>query len=151
MLKLKINGQKYEADADPKMPLLWFLRDHIDLTGTKYGCGIGQCGACSVLLDGKAVRACLIPVGSIGKQKITTIEGLAKKDKLHPVQQAWIDEDVPQCGYCQAGQVMTAVSLLKENPNPSDEEIKEKMDNNLCRCGTYQRVRKAIKVAASKL
>ena len=130
------------------MPLLWVLRDTLELRGTKFGCGLGVCGACTVLLDGAATRSCLTPVSSVGARRITTIEGLAPAGKLHPVQAAWIEEDVPQCGYCQAGQILTAVSMLATNPQPSDEEIRETMSNNLCRCGTYLRVRRAVRRAS---
>lgn len=146
MIKFVVNGQPQSFDGDPEMPLLWYLRDHAGLTGTKYGCGIAQCGACTVHVDGAAVRACVLPVGGLEGKQITTIEGLAG-DRLHAVQQAWIDEDVPQCGYCQAGQIMAAVDLLKRSPEPSDADI-DKL-TNLCRCGTYPRIRKAIKRAAT--
>jgi isoquinoline 1-oxidoreductase alpha subunit len=128
--------------------LLWVLRDHLDLVGAKYGCGIGQCGACTVHLDGVPMRSCSIPVGTIGAKAITTIEGLAEGGKLHPLQQAWIDHDVAQCGYCQAGQIMTAAALLKTKPNPSDGDIDKAMSGNLCRCATYNRIRAAIHTAA---
>lgn len=147
MVKLNVNGQQYELNVDPSTPLLWVLRDNLNLTGTKYGCGISQCGACTVHMNGQAVRSCSTPVSEVEQFKIVTIEGLAT-DASHPVQQAWIEEDVPQCGYCQSGQIMAAVALLERNANPSDEEIDRTM-TNICRCGTYQRVRKAIhKVAA---
>jgi isoquinoline 1-oxidoreductase subunit alpha len=141
-LAITINGKPYEHDGDPTMPLLWFLRDTLRLTGTKFGCGIGACGACTVLLDGKATRSCLLPMQNAAGHQVTTIEGLAG-DGLHPVQQAWIEEDVPQCGYCQAGQIMAAVALLKEKPKPTDADIDQAM-TNICRCGTYQRIRAAI-------
>ena len=128
------------------MPLLWALRDYLDLTGTKYGCGIGQCGACTVHLDGQAVRSCVIPVGEVGSKSITTIEGLSG-DGSHPLQRAWEETDVPQCGYCQAGQIMNAAALLNENPEPDDAEVLRAMNGNICRCGTYSRIRKAIKRA----
>lgn len=144
---LNINGKKQEVDVDPSTPILWVLRDHLSLVGTKYGCGIAQCGACTIHLDGKATRACILPVSSIGEQKITTIEGLSENGD-HPVQKAWLEVDVPQCGYCQAGQIMTASALLESNPNPSDEEIESAMNGNICRCGTYLRIRKAVKTAA---
>ena len=144
---LNVNGKKQEVDVDPKTPVLWVLRDHLDLVGTKYGCGIAQCGACTIHLDGVAVRSCSLPVSSIGEKAITTIEGLSEKGD-HPVQQAWIEHDVPQCGYCQAGQIMTAVALLKEKPSPTDQEIESAMNGNLCRCGTYLRIKAAIKTAA---
>ncbi|MDC6384731.1 (2Fe-2S)-binding protein [Flagellimonas taeanensis] len=144
---LNINGKKQEVDVDPSTPILWVLRDHLSLVGTKYGCGIAQCGACTIHLDGKATRSCVLPVSSIGEQKITTIEGLSENGD-HPVQKAWLEVDVPQCGYCQAGQIMTASALLESNPNPSDEEIENAMNGNICRCGTYLRIRKAVKMAA---
>ena len=149
-IKLKVNGKYFDIDVDPQTPVLWVLRDHLDLVGTKYGCGIAQCGACTVLLDGKAVRSCSIKVAQVGEKSITTIEGLSEKGE-HPVQQAWLEQDVAQCGYCQTGQIMNAVSLLNSNPNPSDEEIETAMQGNICRCGTYLRIRKAIKTAAKSL
>lgn len=145
---LSINGEKQKVDVDPSTPLLWVLRDHLNLVGTKYGCGIAQCGACTVHLNGNAVRSCQLPVQSIGENKITTIEGLSDKGD-HPVQKAWLEHDVPQCGYCQAGQIMSAAALLKSNPDPSDEDIENAMSGNLCRCGTYVRIKKAIKTAAN--
>ena len=145
---LNINGQKSQVDVDPTTPILWVLRDHLNLLGTKYGCGIAQCGACTIHLDGVAVRSCSIPISAAGDKKITTIEGLSEKGD-HPVQQAWLEHDVPQCGYCQAGQIMSAAALLKENPNPTDEEINTAMNGNICRCGTYTRIKAAIKTAAS--
>ena len=144
-LALRINGRAYSFDGDDTMPLLWFLRDVLRLTGTKFGCGIGACGACTVLVDGKAQRACVTPVKTLAKREVTTIEGLAGSE-LHPLQQAWIETDVPQCGYCQAGQIMAAADLLKRNPNPNDDDIGK--ISNLCRCGTYPRIRKAIRRAA---
>jgi len=144
---LNINGKDKQVDVDPSTPLLWVLRDHLDMVGTKYGCGIAQCGACTVHLNGNAVRACSLPVSAVTSQKITTIEGLSEKGD-HPVQKAWLDIDVPQCGYCQAGQMMSAAALLNSNPNPTDEEIDAAMSGNICRCGTYVRIRKAIKAAA---
>ena len=146
-LKLNVNGKQQTVDVDPKTPVLWVLRDHLDLVGTKYGCGIAQCGACTIHLDGVAVRSCQLPVSVIGEKAITTIEGLSEAGD-HPVQQAWIEHDVPQCGYCQAGQIMTAVALLKDKPNPSDDEIETAMNGNICRCGTYTRIKAAIKTAA---
>ena len=134
-------------NVDPETPLLWVLRDELDLTGTKYGCGEGQCGACTVHVDGAAIRSCVTPVSSVARQKITTIEGLSP-DGSHPVQRAWIAEDVPQCGYCQPGQIMTAASLLAFRPKPTDAEIDDAMSGNICRCGTYPRIRKAIQRAA---
>jgi isoquinoline 1-oxidoreductase alpha subunit len=145
--KLSINGKNKEVEADPKTPILWILRDHLDLVGTKYGCGIAQCGACTVHLDGVAVRSCQLPVSVIGNKKITTIEGLSEKGD-HPVQKAWIEHDVPQCGYCQAGQIMNASALLNSNPNPTDNDIDSAMRGNICRCGTYTRIHAAIKTAA---
>lgn len=148
---LTVNNTKYSIEAEADMPLLWALRDLCDLKGTKYGCGIAQCGACTVHLDGTSVRSCQIPVSSIGKkQKITTIEGIGSAELLHEVQQAWIAEQVPQCGYCQSGQIMSAVGLLKDNPKPSDEDIDDYMSGNICRCGTYDRIRKAIKRASGQ-
>lgn len=146
---LKINGKTHQVDVTPDTPVLWVLRDHLKLLGTKFGCGIGQCGACTIHFDGMATRSCLIPVSAVGNKDITTIEGLAE-DHNHPVQQAWLQHDVPQCGYCQSGQIMNAASLLKQNPNPSDEEIASAMAGNICRCGTYLRIKAAIKTAASK-
>ncbi|PIB38514.1 (2Fe-2S)-binding protein [Maribacter sp. 4G9] len=148
IFNLNINGETKEVDVDPATPMLWVLRDHINLVGTKYGCGIAQCGACTVHLGDNAVRSCQLPVSAVGKQKITTIEGLSEHGD-HPVQKAWLEIDVPQCGYCQAGQIMSASALLKRTPNPSDEEIESAMNGNICRCGTYTRIKKAIKTAAS--
>ena len=148
MIALTINGKRHEADVDPKTPLLWVLRDTLGLTGTKYGCGIAQCGACTVHIDGSATRSCITPVSSVGESKITTIEGLASGDALHPVQQAWLAEDVVQCGYCQSGQIMSAVDLLSSNPSPTDADIDRAMSGNICRCGTYGRIRCAIQRAA---
>ncbi|MGB5273487.1 MAG: (2Fe-2S)-binding protein [Flavobacteriaceae bacterium] len=145
---LKVNGKKQEVEVDPGTPMLWVLRDHIKLVGTKYGCGIAQCGACTVHLDDTAVRSCQLPVSAVGEQNITTIEGLSENGD-HPVQKAWLEVDVPQCGYCQAGQIMTASALLKQNPNPSDSEIETAMNGNICRCGTYTRIKKAIKIAST--
>ncbi|MEL7124274.1 MAG: (2Fe-2S)-binding protein [Bacteroidota bacterium] len=147
VFNLNINGQKREVDVDPDTPMLWVLRDHVDLTGTKYGCGVGMCGACTVHLDGVAVRSCQLPVSQVKDNKITTIEGLSEKGD-HPVQQAWIEHDVAQCGYCQAGQIMNAAALLKTTPNPTDEEIEGIMSGNICRCGTYVRIKEAIKTAS---
>ena len=149
-IAFSINGTKRQFDGDEDMPLLWHLREEAGLKGTKFGCGIGQCGACTVHLDGEAVRSCSVPMSSLQGASITTIEGLASGDELHPVQQAWIDEDVPQCGYCQAGQIMATAAFLKTTPNPTDEDINEGI-TNLCRCGTYYRIRKAIKLAAQKM
>lgn len=144
---INVNGQSRSVEAEPAMPLLWVLRDLLDMRGTKYGCGVGDCAACTVLLDGKAHKSCLLPIEEVKSQKVVTIEGLSK-DGSHPVQQAWIEEDVPQCGYCQGGQVLAAVALLRQKPNPTDSEIDEGMHANLCRCGTYPRIKKAIKRAA---
>ncbi len=149
LLKLQINNRSYEADVDGDTPLLWVLRDHLGLVGTKYGCGIAQCGACTVHVDGEAVRSCALPVSAVGKSKVTTIEGLSEKGD-HPVQKAWEEVDVAQCGYCQAGQIMTAAAFLKKNPKPTDVQIVETMSGNLCRCGTYHRIKEAVKSAASK-
>ena len=148
MINLLINGKQQEVDVDADTPLLWVLRDHVGLTGTKYGCGIAVCGACTVLVDGQPVRSCVTPVSSVSGKHITTIEGLSP-DRQHPVQQAWIAEDVPQCGYCQSGQILSAVALLKAKPHPSDADIDEAMGSLLCRCGTYVRIRSAIKKAAA--
>jgi isoquinoline 1-oxidoreductase subunit alpha len=145
---LLVNGKNYTVEADQRMPLLWAIRDLVGLTGTKYGCGIAQCGSCTVHLNGTPVRSCSITASAVANQSITTIEGLSA-DNSHPVQQAWIAEQVPQCGYCQSGQIMTAVALLKEKPNPTDQDIDTAMQGHICRCGTYLRIRKAIKVAAA--
>ena len=147
---LKINGKAHQVDVEPDTPLLWVLRDHVKLVGTKFGCGIAQCGACTVHVDGVATRSCSLPVSSVKESSVTTIEGLSAKGD-HPVQQAWLEMDVPQCGYCQAGQIMNAVSLLNSNPDPSDREIEEAMNGNICRCGTYVRIRAAIKSASTKM
>jgi isoquinoline 1-oxidoreductase alpha subunit len=149
MIALSINGKPYNVDVESDTPLLWVIRDTIGLTGTKYGCGIAQCGACTVHINGVATRSCQVPVGSVGAKQITTIESLAKDGKLHPVQQAWLDLDVPQCGYCQSGMMMAAASLLKDKPKPTDDDIDAAM-TNICRCGTYQRIRAAIHAASSK-
>jgi aerobic-type carbon monoxide dehydrogenase small subunit (CoxS/CutS family) len=145
---LNINGKTQEIEVDPTTPMLWVLRDHLQLAGTKYGCGISQCGACTVHLGDNAVRSCQLPVSAVGEQSITTIEGLSEHGD-HPVQKAWLEIDVPQCGYCQAGQIMTASALLKSNPSPSDAEIETAMNGNICRCGTYTRIKKAVKLAAN--
>jgi len=150
MANLLINGRAYSVDVDPATPLLWVIRERLQLTGTKFGCGIAQCGACTVHLDGAAVRSCQTTVAQAAGKKITTIEGLHPKGE-HPLQKAWIAEQVPQCGYCQSGQIMTAASLLAKNPNPTDEEIVAAMTGNICRCATYPRIRAAIKRAAKKL
>jgi len=144
---LTINGRKHTVDVDPEMPLLWVLRDVLDMTGTNYGCGIGMCGACTVLVEGEAVRSCMMLAGTLAGKRITTIEGLSKA-RSHPVQQAWIAEDVPQCGYCQSGMILTAAALLKRRPNPTDAEIDEALAHNVCRCGTYLRIKRAIRRAA---
>jgi isoquinoline 1-oxidoreductase alpha subunit len=146
LFELTINGKTKEVEADASTPLLWVLRDHLKMVGTKFGCGIAQCGACTVLLNGNAIRSCQLPVSAIGNQKVTTIEGLSD-DGSHPLQQAWVEVDVPQCGYCQAGQIMQAASLLNQNSNPTDEEIEAVMNGNICRCGTYLRIKEAIKLA----
>jgi len=147
MIKLTVNDQLYTVDAEPTMPLLWVLRDLLHLTGTKFGCGMAQCGACTVHLNGEAVRSCVTPVRRAENQKVITIEGLSA-DFSHPLQLAWVAEDVPQCGYCQSGQIMSAAVLLRENPNPTDQDIDDAMSGNICRCGTYQRIRNAIHHAA---
>lgn len=149
MLKLEINGTQRELDMDPDTPLLWAIRDGLQLTGTRYGCGIAQCGACIVLVDGQPVRSCVTPVSSVSNKQITTIEGLSS-DRSHPVQQAWIDNEVPQCGYCQSGQILATVALLASNPQPTDADIDDALRDVLCRCGTYPRIRKAIKLAAAQ-
>jgi isoquinoline 1-oxidoreductase subunit alpha len=150
IFNLNINGKSMQVDVDPATPVLWVLRDHLDLVGTKYGCGVAACGACTIHLDGNAVRSCIMPVSSVGGSKITTIEGLSENGD-HPVQKAWLEHDVPQCGYCQAGQIMSASALLANNPNPSDEDIDNAMNGNICRCGTYLRIKAAVKTAAQNL
>ena len=150
MIELKVNGRDVSVDVAPETPLLWVLRDSLRLTGTKFGCGIGQCGACTVHLDGEPQKSCQIPASSAAGRAVITIEGLSA-DGNHPVQQAWIAEQVPQCGYCQSGQIMRAVSLLAKAPKPTDEQIDETMSENLCRCGTYQRIRRAIHRAAGQV
>lgn len=148
MIEFKVNSRSVAFDGDPGTPLLWVIRDHLQLTGTKYGCGAGECGSCTVHVNGRARKACMLPVRSVAGRAVTTIEGLAKDDAtLHPVQQAWLEHDVPQCGYCQAGQIMAAVDFLEKYPQPTDEDIDNNIDN-LCRCGTYVRIRKAIHRAA---
>jgi aerobic-type carbon monoxide dehydrogenase small subunit (CoxS/CutS family) len=149
-MRLTVNGKEHVVtDVDESTPLLWVLRDSLGLVGTKYGCGVAQCGACTVHMNGAPVRACSVPISAVAGQQITTIEGLASKDgKLHPLQRAWIDHDVPQCGYCQAGQLMSAAALLRSTPKPTDADIDAAMSGNLCRCGTYLRIRKAIHAAA---
>jgi isoquinoline 1-oxidoreductase alpha subunit len=146
MIKLEINGKQYEVAVDGDVPLLWVIREHLNLTGTKFGCGMGICGSCTVHIDGKAERSCQMPVASVQGKKITTIEGLVED---HPVKKAWIAKQVPQCGYCQPGQMMRAAALLKQNPHPSDAAINDAMDGNLCRCGTYPRIRSAIRLAST--
>lgn len=148
VFSIKVNGKKQEVDVDPTTPILWVLRDHLNLVGTKYGCGIAQCGACTIHLDGAAMRSCILPISSVDGKAITTIEGLSKNGE-HPVQEAWLEHDVPQCGYCQAGQIMSASALLENNSNPTDEDIDVAMSGNICRCGTYTRIKKAIKTAAN--
>ena len=150
MIKLNVNGRPREADVEPEMPLLWVLRDVLDVKGPKFGCGIAQCGACTVHVNGEPVRSCSMPVSAAAGKRVTTIEGLAQGGKLHPVQQAWIDTQVPQCGYCQGGQILAAVALLRKNPSPTDKDIDEAM-TNICRCGTYARIRAAIHAAAKKM
>ncbi|NHE56519.1 MULTISPECIES: (2Fe-2S)-binding protein [Cyclobacterium] len=147
---LNINGKSVQVDVDPNTPLLWVLRDHLDLVGTKFGCGIAQCGACTVHVDGEAVRSCSYPISIVEDKKVVTIEGLSEKGD-HPVQKAWVEHDVPQCGYCQSGQIMSAASLLARNPKPTDEEITSAMNGNICRCGTYTRIKAAIKTASQTL
>lgn len=147
---LQINGRNYEADVDADTPLLWVLRDNLGLVGTKFGCGIAQCGACTIHVNGAAVKSCSFPVSAVGTNKITTIEGLSANGD-HPVQQAWNEVDVAQCGYCQAGQIMTAAALLAKNPKPTDDQIDTAMNGNICRCGSYHRIHEAVVVAASKL
>ncbi|HTK28885.1 MAG TPA: (2Fe-2S)-binding protein [Vicinamibacterales bacterium] len=150
-IQLSVNGRPRQIDVEADMPLLWVLRDTLALRGTKFGCGRGVCGACTVHVDGAAMRSCITPVGSIVQQQVTTIEGLGSAGRLHPVQEAWIDEDVPQCGYCQAGQMMMAASLLAVAPHPTDQQILDAMSNNLCRCGSYLRIRRAVRRAAGAL
>jgi isoquinoline 1-oxidoreductase alpha subunit len=149
IFKLRVNGQTKTVDLDPATPVLWVLRDHLDMQGTKYGCGVASCGACTIHLNGNAIRACQLPVSAVGTGEITTIEGLSKNGD-HPVQKAWLEHDVAQCGYCQTGQIMTAAALLKKTPNPTDEQIEQAMNGNICRCGTYTRIKAAIKTAAKQ-
>lgn len=146
---LKINGKNKKVDVDPSTPVLWVLRDELKMLGTKFGCGMAQCGACTIHIDGTAMRSCVYPVSAVDGQNITTIEGLADGGELNKVQQAWLEHDVPQCGYCQAGQIMSATALLKENPKPTDQDIDDAMQGNICRCGTYTRIKSAIKTAAN--
>ncbi|MBL0882261.1 MAG: (2Fe-2S)-binding protein [Chitinophagaceae bacterium] len=150
MYNLKINGITKQVDIDATTPVLWVLREHLHLVGTKYGCGVAQCGACTILVDNNAVRSCMLPVSAVSQKSITTIEGLSERGD-HPVQKAWLDIDVAQCGYCQTGQIMSAVALLKKNPNPTDSEIETSMNGNICRCGTYLRIKEAIKKAAAEM
>lgn len=145
---LRVNGTEHTVDVDENTPLLWVLRNNLGLTGTKFGCGLAQCGACTVHLDGVATRSCVTPVDAAVDQDVMTIEGLTPDDGLHPLQEAWVEAQAPQCGYCQSGQIMSAAALLQENPSPSDEDINAAMQGNLCRCGTYNRIRQAIKIAA---
>ena len=149
-ITLKVNKKEFKVDVDPQTPILWVLRDHLKLVGTKFGCGIGQCGACTIHFNGNAIRSCSIPVSAALNAEITTIEGLSE-DGSHPVQKAWIAQDVPQCGYCQAGQIMTASAFLESNNNPSDEEIRTAMSGNICRCGTYSKINSAVKIASEEL
>jgi aerobic-type carbon monoxide dehydrogenase small subunit (CoxS/CutS family) len=149
-IRFELNGKSTTVDVDPQMPLLWVLRDTLNLTGTKYGCGIAACGACTVHINGVAQRSCVYPIAAVSGKKVTTIEGLSS-DRSHPVQQAWIAEQVPQCGYCQSGQIMTAVSFLKKNPHPTAADVDRAMSNNICRCGTNQRIRKAVLRAAAAM
>ena len=148
-MNLKVNGKKYDVDVDPSTPVLWVLRDQLNLIGTKFGCGVGACGACTIHLNGRALKSCQLPVSAVGIQEITTIEGIVPAaGELHPVQKAWLELDVAQCGYCQTGQIMAAVALLKSKPNPTEEEIESAMTGNICRCGTYIRIQAAIQQAA---
>ncbi len=149
IFKLRVNGQTKTVDLDPATPVLWVLRDHLDMQGTKYGCGVASCGAGTIHLNGNAIRACQLPVSAVGTGEITTIEGLSKNGD-HPVQKAWLEHDVAQCGYCQTGQIMSAAALLKKTPNPTDEQIEQAMNGNICRCGTYTRIKAAIKTAAKQ-
>jgi isoquinoline 1-oxidoreductase subunit alpha len=149
VISLNVNGKTVSIDVDPATPVLWVLREHLNLVGTKYGCGVAQCGACTIMLDNVAVRSCMLPVSAVSKKSITTIEGLSENGD-HPVQKAWIEQDVAQCGYCQTGQIMTAAALLKSNPNPTDAQIEASMSGNICRCGTYLRIKEAIKTAAKQ-
>lgn len=147
IFNLNVNGKTQSVDVDPTTPMLWVLRDHLDLVGTKFGCGMAMCGACTIHIDGEATRSCVLPVSAAVDKKITTIEGLSENGD-HPVQKAWLEHDVPQCGYCQAGQIMSAAALLKDNPTPTDADIDAAMNGNICRCGTYTRIKAAIKTAA---
>ena len=147
---LKVNGKEHQVDVAPDTPVLWVLRDHLQMVGTKFGCGMAQCGACTIHVDGNAMRSCSVPVQAVADKSLTTIEGLSEKGD-HPLQEAWIEHDVPQCGYCQAGQIMNAAAFLKDNPNPTDEEIATAMNGNICRCGTYLRIKAAIKTASKNM
>ena len=147
---LKVNGKAHQVDVAPDTPILWVLRDSLNMVGTKFGCGMAQCGACTIHVDGVAARSCSLPISAVSDKAVTTIEGLSENGD-HPLQEAWIEHDVPQCGYCQAGQIMNAAALLKDNPNPSDEEIASAMNGNICRCGTYVRIKAAIKTAAKNM
>jgi isoquinoline 1-oxidoreductase alpha subunit len=149
MIEVTVNGKKHTVDVEPEMPLLWVLRDVLDVKGPKFGCGVAQCGACTVHLNGEPVRSCSVPVSAAAGQKVLTIEGLAQRGQLHPVQKAWIDNEVPQCGYCQSGQIMSAAALLAQTPKPTDADIDGAMSGNICRCGTYQRIRAAVHRAAA--
>ncbi len=151
MISFTLNGKTTRVDVEPDTPLLWVIRDHLQLTGTKYGCGISQCGACTVHMDGAAIRSCVTPVSAVSGKHITTIEGLVQTALGKAVEEAWLNVDVPQCGYCQSGQIMAATALLAENPHPNDEQINAAMNGNLCRCGTYNRIRAAIKQASAQL
>jgi isoquinoline 1-oxidoreductase alpha subunit len=150
-MKFSLNGKAVEVDVDPDTPLLWVIRDEVQLTGTKFGCGMGLCGACTVHLNGNAIRSCITPISSVLDQAITTIEGLGSEQELHPLQKSWVEHNVPQCGYCQSGQLMSAAALLSANPSPSDEDIDNAMSGNICRCGTYPRIKSAIKSAAKNV
>lgn len=150
-MQINVNGAALDIEVEPEMPLLWVLRDELGITGPKYGCGIAQCGACTVHIDGKAMRSCQVAVGSLGERKVTTIEALGSPDALHTIQQTWIEHQVAQCGYCQSGQIMQAAALLTTTPSPNDDDIDAAMSGNLCRCGTYPRIRAAVKAAAKKL
>jgi isoquinoline 1-oxidoreductase alpha subunit len=151
MIDVSVNGKRHRVDVEPDTPLLWVIRDAIGLPGTKFGCGMALCGACTVHLDGAPVRSCVTPVSAVRGKRVTTVEGLATGSRHHPVQEAWIEVDVPQCGYCQSGQVMSAAALLARQPNPTDADIDAAMSGNICRCGTYQRIRAAIKLAAARM
>lgn len=151
MISFVLNGKNHEVDCSPETPLLWVIREEIGITGTKFGCGAGLCGACTVHLNGEAIRSCLTPISAVSGQRVKTIEGLAPPENLHPLQKAWIANNVPQCGYCQSGQIMSAAALLAKTPKPTDADIDDAMQGNICRCGTYQRIRKAIHEAAAEI